>query len=419
MARICLITPGHLSTNPRIVKEADALAAAGHAVEVVTGRYLPWGEAADAAFASRPWRVRAAVPFGPRAPLSTRLSQRAGRQAARLAVRAGPKAFEAAFEGAFAGRASHDAAAALARAALAVPADLYVAHYVAALPAAARAARRHGALYAFDAEDFHLGDLPDAPEHDFERRLIRAVEARWLPGCAYLTAAAPGIAEAYAAEYSLPRPTTVLNVFPRGEAPPAATPAGSAVPGPSVYWFSQTIGPGRGLECAVRAVGRARTRPHLYLRGAIAPAYAEALAALAREAGAAERLHLLPLAEPHAMVREAAAFDLGLVGETGATRNRTIALTNKQFTYLLAGAPSVLSDIPAHRAFAAQAPGASLLYAVDDADDLARALDALLADPARLAAARAQAFALGQTRFNWEHEQAGLLACVEGALRGR
>lgn len=415
MARICLITPGHLSTNPRIVKEADALADAGHAVEVITGRYLPWGEAADAAFASRPWRVRAAVPFGPRAPLATRLSQRAGRQAARLAVRAGPKAFAEAF----AGRACHDAAAALARAALAAPADLYVAHYVAALPAAARAARRHGALYAFDAEDFHLGDLPDGPEYSFERRLIRAVEARLLPGCAYLTAAAPGIAEAYAADYGLPRPATVLNVFPRGEAPPAATPRGDAVPGPSVYWFSQTIGPGRGLECAVRAIGRARTRPHLHLRGAVAPAYAEALAALAREAGAAERLHLLPLAEPAAMVREAAAFDLGLVGETGATRNRAIALTNKQFTYLLAGVPSVLSDIPAHRAFAAQAPGASVLYAVDDAGDLARALDDLLGDPARLAAARAQAFALGQARFNWEHEQAGLLACVEGVLRGR
>ena len=61
----------------------------------------------------------------------------------------------------FAGRAFSPFTGPLTAAAKRVPADLYIAHYPAALPAAAIAARRHGALYAFDAEDFHLGDLPD------------------------------------------------------------------------------------------------------------------------------------------------------------------------------------------------------------------------------------------------------------------
>ena len=30
LRRVCLLTPGHLSTNPRLVKEADALANAGY-----------------------------------------------------------------------------------------------------------------------------------------------------------------------------------------------------------------------------------------------------------------------------------------------------------------------------------------------------------------------------------------------------
>ena len=34
-ARICLVTSAHVSNNPRLVKEADALVAAGHMVRVV------------------------------------------------------------------------------------------------------------------------------------------------------------------------------------------------------------------------------------------------------------------------------------------------------------------------------------------------------------------------------------------------
>ncbi|MFN3523668.1 MAG: glycosyltransferase [Phenylobacterium sp.] len=411
MARICLITPGHLSTNPRLVKEADALAAAGHDVHVVACRYSAWGEAADAAFAARPWSRSAPVPFGPRAPLPRRLAQKARRSLWRARLKAGHSPPPAALAAAL-----HDASAGLAAAAEAVPADLYVAHYVAALPAAARAAARHGARYAFDAEDFHTGDLPDRPEHAFERDLIGRIEAALLPGCAYLTAASPGIAEAYARAYGVARPQVVLNVFPTAEAPPSPSPQGGADPGPSVYWFSQTIGPDRGLECAVRALPLAASRPHLHLRGLPAAGYAEALQALAREQGVADRLHLLSPAPPDRMVGLAAAFDLGLVGETGVTTNRRIALTNKQFTYLLAGVPSLLSDIPAHRDFAAEAPGAAVLYPADDPAGLAAAMDALLLDPASLARARSAAFALGRDRFNWEIEQSRLLAAVEAAL---
>ena len=49
----------------------------------------------------------------------------------------------------------------LVAAAATVPADLYIAHYPTALPAAALAAQRNGVIYAYDAEDFHLGDPPE------------------------------------------------------------------------------------------------------------------------------------------------------------------------------------------------------------------------------------------------------------------
>jgi glycosyltransferase involved in cell wall biosynthesis len=309
----------------------------------------------------------------------------------------------------------HPIAPDLVTAALSVRADLYIAHYPAALPAAAIAAQHHQALYAFDAEDFHLGDAPEGPEHHAERRMIHAIEARYLPGCAYVTAASPGIADGYVQAYGIPRPTVVLNVFPRSQGPSRSTSRGTAAP-PSIYWFSQTIGTDRGLECAVRAIGRARTRPHLYLRGTPAAGFLDCLRIIAREVGAGERLHVLPPTEPAEMARLAAAYDVGLVGETGHTQSRRIALTNKQFTYLLAGIPVLMSDIPAHRTFAPSLGEAARLYPVDDDAALAQALDALLGDPVSLATARNTAWRLGQERFNWDVEQSALLGCVAAAL---
>jgi glycosyltransferase involved in cell wall biosynthesis len=312
--------------------------------------------------------------------------------------------------------ASHPIGPDLLRAALDVRAHLYIAHYPAALPVAAIAAQRHQGRYAFDAEDFHLGDFRDGPEYDVQRQMLRAIEGRYLPGCSYVTAASPGIADAYVEAYGIARPTVVLNVFPRAQAACGPTPRGTAAPGPSVYWFSQTIGPDRGLECAVRAIDRARSRPHLYLRGTPAAGFLDHLRTIAAKVSAADRLHVLPPAAPSEMVRLAASYDLGLSGEPGHTANNRLALGNKLFTYLLGGVPAVMSDVPAHCAFVAEAGDAVRLYPVDNPVGLAAALDMLLGDPAALAAARTAAWRLGQEFFNWDVEQAKLLSCAAAAL---
>src|SRR5262249_15385821 len=144
--------------------------------------------------------------------------------------------------------------------------------------------------------------------------------------------------------------------------------------------------------------------------------FVEHLRTMATASAVADRIHILPPALPSDLERLATAYDVGLVGETGYSSNRRIALTNKLFIYLLAGVPVVMSDIPAHKEFASEAGIASQLYAADDADSLATVLDTLLGDPKMLAARRAAAFRLGQTRFNWETEQLTLLNCIRTAF---
>ncbi|MFM8927875.1 MAG: hypothetical protein ACKOFA_06775, partial [Rhodoluna sp.] len=313
-------------------------------------------------------------------------------------------------------RAWHPISSSLIRAAKRHAADLYIAHYPAALTAAALAARLHGGLYAFDAEDFHLGDPPEDPAYDDQRALTHAIESRWLPGAAFVTAASPGIATAYQTCYGSPTPTVVRNMFPLCQAPAEPTAAGSCPQSPSIYWFSQTIGPDRGLECAVQAIGLSAARPHLHLRGNISDHYLFSLIDLARKFGVEQLLHFHPPASPTQLELLAAQFDMGLVCESGITPNRRIALTNKLFSYTLAGIPALLSDIPAHQAIASEAGQAVVLYRTNDPQSLAMAIDQILVGrPDRLERLRKSAHHLGQTRWNWDTEQSALLACVEAA----
>lgn len=405
--RVCIVTCGPLGSNPRAVKEAEALTDAGHYVTAIATRTLMHLDPLDdAVLANADWQAQ-------RLDFRARGNRWRFRRVAQMAQ---TWAFSVTGLELFAEGGISPFTASLVAAAKMVAADLYVAHYPGALPAAARAARINGARYAYDAEDFHLGEWPDSPEFDSKRRLLRAVEGRYLMKCAYVTAASPGIANAYAEAYGILRPTVVLNVFPRSQAPAVPTAAGSAVPGPSVYWFSQTIGPDRGLETAVAAIGRAQTKPHLYIRGSFATGFADRLHRIAGEVDAVDRLHFLTSESPLDLVRLASAYDVGLSSEPGHTHNNRIALGNKIFTCLLAGIAVLLSDISAHRALALQAGRAVHLYAAENADSLAAAMDELLGDPQRLADARVAAFRLAQARFNWDVEKTALLESVAQPL---
>ena len=401
--RICIITPGQLGSNPRVVKEANALCGAGHAVTVVCTRVAAFVEPRDqAVIATAQFTVRR-LPFDrPNAWRIARLRQMAARALCRIG-----------FARTCADAALNAMVPGLTRAARAIAADLYIAHYPAALPAAARAAQRNGARYAFDAEDFHLGDLPDLPEHSFEKGLIKYVEGRYLPSAAFITAASPMIADAYAETYGVLPPVTVLNVFPRTNGPARPAASGAHRPNPTLYWFSQVIGPGRGLETALRAVPLARAPLHLHLRGTLAIGYEQTLRDLAATLGIADRLHLHAPIAPDALERDAVRFDLGYAGELPNSINRNMALTNKLFSYLTSGLPILASDIPAHRELVPQLGQAAELFVSGDPTSLAAAIDRCLASPEALAARRRHAWDLGQNQFAWELEADKVIQLVQ------
>lgn len=404
--RVCLVSPGHVSCNPRLLKEAEALHHAGFQVRVVAGNYSAQARLLDESILPQaPWSW-VQVGFGSKLNyIKLRLWQEFARKIASHSWN--PHLSVATW-------AHSPMSHRLAKAAAAEPADLYIAHCLAALPAAAFAAKKHNAKLGFDAEDFHTGELPETPENQVEIRVRDRIERTLLPLCQHLTAASPGIAAAYSKRYGVSM-EPILNVFPLAEASPSPQRQEGDRIGlePSLYWFSQTIGPDRGLESIIYAMGQMQTRVRLHLRGIPFPDYSEQLMQLAQEVGVGDRLHLLPPAPPAQMARLAACHDVGLSLELNQPTNRAICLTNKLFVYLLAGLPILMSLTPAQQDFAKQLGETTLLVNIHDSAAVAATLDSLLSNPAQLENIRMKAWELGQKIYNWDVEQKHFLAIVE------
>ncbi|MGE3972683.1 MAG: hypothetical protein AB7E78_15160 [Porticoccaceae bacterium] len=402
---ICIVTSGHIGSAPRVVKEADALVADGYRVTVVAIDLLESVRARDRSVLARAsWQARLAGRGRPWRWHRRTLWEHVCRWGWRLGLRSTWLA-EAA-SGRMVGE--------LTRLAAGTHADLFIGHNLPGLCAAGRAATQTGGLLAFDAEDDHPGEVEDVPGDPAEVQRRVRIMRRWLPRCAFLTAAAPRMAANLRQRFGLPF-VPLLNVFPLSDA--QAMPAPRCADQPLIYWFSQTIGAGRGLEPLLAILARCRTPFRLDLRGTPSSGYEAVLRGYAAElAWPAERLQLLPPADPDQMSRLSAGYALGASLELSISENRRSCLTNKIFQYLLAGLPVLLSTTPAQRELADALGEAAVLIDLDDPAASAARLDAWYQNHESRIAAVNKAHALAQTRYNWDTEQGILLRQVILAL---
>jgi glycosyltransferase involved in cell wall biosynthesis len=405
--RICLITSEQLSTNPRVIKEADALQEAGYDVRVVSCQWMNWPRAeAKNLVSSRHWRsqiIDYSLEFSPRLFWLSRMRRHLALRFSRLI--SAEKVLVRAI-----GRIVPE----IVQRAVSEPADLFIGHNLAGLPAAILAARKCGVPAAFDAEDMHSSMwLYETGPKTFDC-LVERLERRFLPQCRYVTAASTLIADAYAQRYGIPVPQTILNVFPLGDRPSEFRERDFNSP-LTLYWFSQVIGARRGLEDVIRAMGLTGShRIQLHLRGQWQPGYEQELRGLARTAGVLdEQIVSHELAPPGEMIRGSAAYDVGLALEQPVSKNRDICLTNKIYTYLLAGNAIVATATQAQRELMNEIPGTGLCYEVGDVKRLATQLRAWEADRNLLDAARRRAWQFGTERYNWELEKQKLVAVVD------
>lgn len=398
-ARILILTNGPLARNPRVVKEAATLGSAGHEVTVLGVRNHRPSVGLDAEIVARAavFRHEQIELLDGRRAWLRRARARVARE---ISARGGPASIHAL-----------GPAASLLRAARARPADLTIVHNEIAHWAGLRLIDA-GRRVAADIEDWHSEDLLPADRAGRPLELLRRVERGLLHRAAYVTTTSSALAEALHSRYGGAKPGVLTNSFPLPSLPSSR----SSLEPPAFFWFSQTTGPGRGLEAFLAAWSLTRLPSRVVLLGEVREAYARDLLAPLPESHR-PRIEFLPLVPPDALPGLIARHDIGLALEQSAIPNRDLTITNKILQYLGAGLAVVATPTAGQREVLACGPAAGILESFTDTPAAARALDALLADPAAFSARRAAARRLAEDRYCWEREAPGLLDRVARALR--
>ena len=313
------------------------------------------------------------------------------------------------------GRAMNRASPELVSATAAERADLIYSGGGALLPAML-AARRLGVPYAVDLEDFHSGEQASTTaEGKLTNALAQAAERVVFHEAVFLTTASDAMADQYATKYGR-KPLVINNTFRLPASPPDLTPTnGSPL---RLYWFGQTIGPGRGLEDCVNAAGLAGIMCELHLCGKAVPGYFSSLRQLTAQC--APKLTIIqhePVASDD-MVDTCRGMDVGLALEPGFSDNNALALSNKALTYILAGLAVILTDTPGQRALARDLGAGAWLYSPGDVARLAAGLKLWAEDPPLLLTARKAAWDAACRRWHWKHpeEEGALLRAIETVL---
>lgn len=407
---VALLTGHFLCHNPRVQKEAVALGNAGLDVVVLTAapdsRALEKDEELAAALGIRICPVGVLNQGGLPGKLNG-LRRRARVSLARRRFAAGSRP-GADLLGYFVRELEHRA--------LKTKAGLYIAHSEQALHAAMKLAAK-GHKVGVDMEDWFSRDMPESERAGRPVEMLAQLESNTLKAAQHATCTSHAMSQALATAYGVNPPTVIYNAFSRAErdALDGLRKDRQADSPPSIHWYSQTIGPGRGLEILFRALPRLGNPCEVHLRGHVSAERQDWLRGEIPE-GWADKVHVHGLVSNDELLSRIAEHDIGFAGELTTPESRNLTVTNKIMHYLLAGLAVVASNTEGQKEIAAHARGAVSLYDAGDVDGLAAALDALLANPDKMKQSRNEAVEAACTRFCWEDQAPALVDSVKRAL---
>jgi len=394
VARISIVTSGHISTNPRVWREADALANGGHEVTVIGVRFDPKLAEIDKQMLSRrSWVYQAAADLRSHS-LWHRGRARLGRTLLGGNVR-DPYALGYAVDR-------------VLRSAIKQKADLTITHLEVAMWVGTKLHRR-GFRVGVDIEDWYSESR--AETNVPRARFLRALEHEILNRSVHATTTSHAMADALAARYQCRKPKVIYNSVPYF---PGCGTAATTSP-VRLIWFSQTLGEDRGLQDVFAALPLLKGEWTLELRANASGdmrSWVESKVAPALRS----RVCIEPIVPPEQLSCVVAKCDIGLAPEPPSCGNKALTIANKIFQYMQCGLSVVASDTPGQREILTAFPQGGCLYSSGDACSLADILNYWLNDPGRLKASKQTVASEANQRFAYERQAKILLDSVNRGL---
>ena len=406
--RIVIVSGFPIPQNPRVVKEADALADAGFDVHVLSAIFKPDQVGATRRrLKGRDWVCHIVVDAAARGLAGWRWNYHRLR---RYAVRQLPGTPAQKYRSQI-----HYDLPRLTRWAMRLRGDFYSLHLEASLFVADRLIARE-IPYSVDMEDWYSEDfIQDGPTR---RAILSQQEEKVLKAAQFTTTTSQSLAEALADRYEINRPHVIYNSFPDEDFPPIHDAAAELTTGAmNICWFSQTIGEGRGIELLLSASKLAQIPINVHLRGHVNAEYWQQLTELC--SGASVNLHHHPLCHHHELHGWLWEQDIGFASEIGNCASRDLTITNKILQYLQAGLFVVATNTAGQREVALKADGAVAVFDESSPQALSDILVQYAADRVALREQKRKSRSIYQTQFEWRHSATRLNRLFSQAFQGK
>lgn len=380
MSRIAMLVLNDMRSDARVMREARTLSGAGHDVQVLALRSADLPEVDEKSeFTVR--RVADLTRASLRQPLRKVRERRVREQAFRDAV-------------------------------IEVRPDVVHCHDTDTLAMGAWAARALSVPYVYDAHELYPDSLAQRPFQGSApvQAYLRAVERRFIPGAAVVITVSDGAARVLAERYAV-SPVIVANcpnLMPIGDRGLLKRKLGLE-PETTVALYQGGLQLGRAIDELMEAISLVDDL-HLVVQGA--GEYEDAAHRQVERQGISDRVHFMGQV-PHDQLYElTCGADIGTVFLGGATLNHKVAWTNRMFMYMMAGIPTVATDLPgASRVLVPT--GAGLVAPAGDVEAMAMVLERLASAPALRAEMGAKARAVAESEYNWGVQERRLLEAYE------
>lgn len=286
---------------------------------------------------------------------------------------------------------------------VALAADLYICHQELATYIGTKLIKK-GYKVAFDFEDWYAEDLLPKARQERPINLLKKTEAKALTSGLFCYTTSEALAHQLSENYKAKLPYVIYNVFPKLHIEHKHITLNKKL---KLFWFSQSIGPGRGLEEFLEILNQINTGLEFHLLGNVSLDYQNFLTiSLSKQ----HHLFFHHLVETSELAKKIATFDIGLAIEKDEPKSRNFTITNKFFQYLQSGLPIITSETAGQlEIFSKNNPG--LLIKLKPNQQQLLELEQWLTDEKRLNEAKAKAIELGKI-YNWEIEEKKLIHMI-------
>ncbi|MFN7413164.1 MAG: glycosyltransferase [Dolichospermum sp.] len=407
MAKILILIGAHLCTAPRPQKEAETLANAGHDVTIGGFWFDPdLVERDRLLMIHKKWQFLPIIDFQPH--------QKINNWSVRWRSRITKEKFQR--FGIFSPELLGYGVKEMLKTAQNFKADLTIVHAEAGLWVGSQLLDE-GLRVGVDFEDWFSEDL--LPEARAGRPIekLKSLESRLINECSYCITTSHVMAKALAQAYQSQVPTVIYNTFPWQERSQLDGKIGDRqnLDLPSIHWFSQTIGQGRGLEILFQALPHINQPIEIHLRGNYPESSRQWLEPQIPQQWR-DHLFIHPTVPNHELLSRISEHDIGLALEVNNIPSRNLTITNKIFQYLQAGLAVIATNTEGQSEILNEYPEAGKIIPSHDAIALASAINNLVNDPQKLAATKKTALLAAQDQLNWENQENTILRLAAKAI---